>query len=227
MFTNAPSMRRIVPCMEDGIPELWEGEDINFKLDRVELATNLDLDHPLPGTLYVTSKRVIWLGHQSAVAYDFDVPYITLHAISRDPNSFPKPCVYCQLDEEMPDDILEDCDEEDDGESTGDQDSDGNDQVMTEIYLVPEEERDIQSIFDALSHAAMLNPDPEEEGDDAEGYDDFIYNLEEVQLGAEQAKALEHLESVFQFPPEAGEGDYDEEDQNGEDEEDDDNSMQC
>jgi hypothetical protein len=34
------------------------------------------------------------------LGYDFDVPYIMLHAITHDPESFPRPCLYCQLDED-------------------------------------------------------------------------------------------------------------------------------
>lgn len=243
MFTNAPSVRRFVPCNEDGSPELWEEEDIHFRLDRVELASNLDLQHPQLGNLYVTSKRVIWLSQQSNVAYDFDVPYITLHAVSRDVNTYPKSCIYCQLDEDMPDERYN----AGDHEGSGDKDEDAIDganqteeeeeeEVMTEIFLVPEEERDLQAIFDALSHAALLNPDPEEDGDDEDGYDDFIYNLDEVQLGAEQAKALEHLESVFQFPVgdqdeggdyEEGEEGEDYEEGDGEGNDHDDDQMDC
>ena len=48
--------------------------------------------------------------------YDFDVPYIILHAITHDTESFPKPCLYCQLDE----------------------DEDG----PTEMFLVPPKEED-------------------------------------------------------------------------------------
>ena len=31
-------------------------------------------------------------------AVDFDVRYVTLHAISRDSSCFPESCLYCQLD---------------------------------------------------------------------------------------------------------------------------------
>jgi hypothetical protein len=34
------------------------------------------------------------------LGFDFDVPFIILHAITHDSESFPKPCLYCQLDEE-------------------------------------------------------------------------------------------------------------------------------
>lgn len=55
------------------------------------------------GLLQVTSKRLIWKEQQQEAGaegkvYEVEVPCITLHAISKDPSSFPKPCLYCQVD---------------------------------------------------------------------------------------------------------------------------------
>ena len=123
--------------------------------------------------------------------------------MSQDVDSYPKPCVYCQLDEE--------CNDDDDDE--GDEDED--DEVKDELYLVPQDESELMSIFDALSRAAMLNPDQDDEEDSDDG---FIYNEEEVQRGAEQARVLEQLESVFHVPAGfAQPGDEeDDEEENGE-----------
>jgi hypothetical protein len=68
-------------------------------------------------------RRVIWASENQA--YDFDVPYIILHAITHDPASFPRPCLYCQFDIE---DFGRDVEEEDD--------------IPTEMYLVPASEGD-------------------------------------------------------------------------------------
>lgn len=189
MFTNSrPSYRNIVPCEETAegisIPELWENETIDYKLNEVEFA--LTNESPVgKGVLFITSKRIIWLesGSECNKAFDFDVPYITLHAVSRDLNTYPKPCIYCQLD------VEEGEEEEAD---------------MTEFFLAPSEENDLLAMFEAFSHAAMLNPDPLEDGED-DGGDEFIYNVDEVNLGAEQALALNHWDSVFVEPGEAGE----------------------
>lgn len=192
---NRPSMRYIVNFNNtdydpnERVPELWENETLDFSLDRVELSfTNDSTKVEGVGKLYITSKRVLWISPTKA--YDFDVPYITLHAVSKDPQTYPKPCVYCQTDVE-----------EDAFEDINDDEEEGNeDQAITEFFLAPEEDRDLQSLFDALSHAALINPDPEDEEDN--GDDDFIFNVDEVRLGAEQARVLDHLESVFQFPDE-------------------------
>jgi hypothetical protein len=186
------------------LPELWEDETIDYTLDDVEI--NFSAEKPPVGTgkLFITSKRVIWLG-KGDEAYDFDVPYIVLHAVTRDADSYPKPCIYCQLDcEEAEGD--EDDEEEEPGE------------VLDEMFLVPSNEEHLTAMFNALSAAALNNPDPAEDWEQ-EGDDELIYNAEEVELGAEQARTLEHLESVFNIPEgygmegddeDEGEGEYEE-----------------
>ena len=166
---------------EENKPELWEGESLDFQLDGVELSfSSIRESSASKGKLFITSRRLLWLSSTSDEAFDFDIAFITLHAISRDPSSYPLPCIYCQLD------VDEFGDEGDD---------------ETEFFLISENESDLKLIFDALSRAAMLNPDPPVDGE-FDGDDEFIYDLEEVQLGAEQARMLNHLESVFNFPNE-------------------------
>jgi hypothetical protein len=192
---NKPCMRQIVNFNNvdyepsERFPELWENETVDFHLEHVEFSFSSDPAKRIgAGKLYITSKRLLWIGSEKA--FDFDIPFITLHAVSKDPQTYVKPCVYCQVDTE---------DDEMYGENDDDEDTD--DQI-TEFYLIPEEEKDLSTIFEALSHAALLNPDPEDEmeGDGGEG--EFIFNQDEVRLGAEQARILDHLESVFEFPPE-------------------------
>ena len=64
---------------------------------------------------------------------------------------------------------------------------------------MPSDVSDLKEIFNAFSHAALLNPDPPEDGEE-EGDDELIYNTDEVELGAEQSRNLQHLESVFHLP---------------------------
>lgn len=51
------------------------------------------------GALFVTTSRVIWLGALVGqhVGYAWEMSSVPLHAISRDPAAFPKPCLYCQI----------------------------------------------------------------------------------------------------------------------------------
>lgn len=185
MFTERPCMRRFVECTttEPLKPLLWGNETIDYELVNLELCFNPKSSTLGKGSLYITNKRVIWLG-LGDVAYDFDVPYIVLFAITKDVESYCKPCIYCQLDYDCDENDIDDNNEED---------------IIDEMYLVPENENDLMLIFNALSIAALKNPDPPEEGE-KEGDDELIFNTEEVELGAKQAKTLQHLESVFQIP---------------------------
>lgn len=72
-----------------------------------------------PGTLYITNRRLAWLSAESAtrgLAVGF--LSISLHAISRDPDAFPQPCIYMQIDSDGgPDE--EDEEEDEDGPQGG------------------------------------------------------------------------------------------------------------
>jgi hypothetical protein len=92
---------------------LFQEETIDLKMSGVELTFEKEIP-PEVGTLYITTRsefnidlknnasnafsRVMWMSE--TLGYDFDVPYIMLHAITHDPESYPKPCLYCQLDED-------------------------------------------------------------------------------------------------------------------------------
>lgn len=219
-----PCMRRFVQCTDsvDGLDSgrqvpvmLSEDEVVQFHLRGVALCFNPTKGPIGEGDLFISTRRVIWLGSGDS-AYDFDVPYIVLHAICRDESSYPQPCVYCQLDCSDDDaDVYGVCGDDGVDEASGDEGGDGadagdegrgrdsaaSDEVISEMYIVPSNENDLMSIFEALSQAALLNPDPPEEGEE-EGDDELIFNVDEVNLGAEQARALQHLESVFVLPGE-------------------------
>ncbi|KAG6615162.1 Chloride conductance regulatory protein ICln [Phytophthora cinnamomi] len=101
--------------------------------------------HALPhsgaaGTLFVTTSRVVWLGAAigARVGYAWDMSSVTLHAISRDPAAFPKPCVYCQISHED----------------------------VSEVRFVPADDKTLQEVFDAFCKSAEMNPDDDDEDDD-------------------------------------------------------------
>src|ERR1044072_5729571 len=54
--------------------------------------------HGGPGTLYVTSRQVIWVSDaDKAKGFAVDFLSISLHAVSRDPDAYPLPCLYTQV----------------------------------------------------------------------------------------------------------------------------------
>ncbi|CAI5702816.1 hypothetical protein KXD40_004209 [Peronospora effusa] len=91
------------------------------------------------GALFVTTQRIIWLNaEQSVGGYGWEMSSVTLHAISRDPAAFPKPCLYCQI----------------------------SNQDVSEVHFVPVDDKTLLEVFDAFSKSAEMNPDDDEEDDD-------------------------------------------------------------
>jgi nucleotide-sensitive chloride channel 1A len=51
-----------------------------------------------PGTLYVTTRRLVWLSDEDVhKGYAVDFLSLTMHAISRDEDAYPQPCIYSQV----------------------------------------------------------------------------------------------------------------------------------
>lgn len=187
MPNNRPGVRIFLDVDSDNKPTLRDEELMSYEIKGLGIAFR-DRDQCVEEVdLFVTTKRIIIIGE--TLTLDFDVAYITLHAVTRDPASYVKPCVYCQLDFE------EDDDEDDDDEEN----SPMLKHPKGEMFLIPKNDLDLTEIYNAFSHAALLNPDPPEDGEE-EGDDELIYNIDEVELGVEQSQALEHLESVFHLP---------------------------
>eukprot|EP00793_Prasinoderma_coloniale_P002262 PRCOL_00002770-RA len=104
------------------------------------------------GTLYVTTRRVVWLptaGAAGPTGVQVDFPTITMHAVSRaDPEA--QPCIYMQL-------------------AGGECDEGSDDEPMTELRLAPADAEQLDAIFSALCDCAALNPDPDaSDGDEEE-----------------------------------------------------------
>jgi Regulator of volume decrease after cellular swelling len=193
------SMRRFVLRDEQGELFLHDDEVVRKSCEDIELAFSASTEPVGVGKLLITSQRIVWMKHGTeSQSFDFDAQYIILHAITHDVNSYPKPCLYCQLDCEESNENDNDSDD-----MTGEQ-SAPDDVNPTEMFLVPSDPQSLQSLFDAFSAVAMENPD------DTEDFDgDLIYDMDEVQLGSEQAQALAHLESIFVVPDDMAKKDKD------------------
>jgi hypothetical protein len=50
------------------------------------------------GTLYVTTRRLVWLSDDDLeCGYAVNFLSLTMHAISRDQDAYPQPCIYTQV----------------------------------------------------------------------------------------------------------------------------------
>lgn len=132
------------------------------------------------------------------------MPHIVLHAISRDIESYPLPCLYCQLSSE-----------EDDFTTTAEEEEEKD--VLQEIRFIPADEKDLFPLFEALSYASSINPDPASSDDgeddggdgaytgcfDSQGWIGSCMNEEEQEeeedlpLSEQQTKRLKHWDSLL------------------------------
>ncbi|KAL3373547.1 hypothetical protein AABB24_005495 [Solanum stoloniferum] len=109
-----------------------------------------------PGTLYITSKQVVWLSDTDrSKGYAVDFLSVSLHAVSRDPEAYRDPCLYAQIDNGVEDDESEGSSDE------GDVSSDLS--RITELRLVPSDPNQVDTLFQIFCDCAELNPEPIEE----------------------------------------------------------------
>uniref|UniRef100_A0A0E0IQ52 Chloride conductance regulatory protein ICln n=1 Tax=Oryza nivara TaxID=4536 RepID=A0A0E0IQ52_ORYNI len=129
----------------DGAPHL--NSAAGEELVRVERAAAVALGSRAPeppGTLFITTSEV-----EKGKAYAVDFLAVSLHAVSRDPEAYSSPCIYTQIETE-------------DG---SDEESDESD---SEVFTL--EEVSVDGLFEAFSHCAELNPDPNAESDEENGW---------------------------------------------------------
>ncbi|ERN17531.1 hypothetical protein AMTRI_Chr13g125690 [Amborella trichopoda] len=117
-----------------------------------------------PGTLYISSKRVVWLSDlDRRKGYAVDFLSVSLHAISRDPEAYPSPCIYAQIETEA-------ASGEEDDSDTSDTEPDRKFELskVTEMRLVPSNPSHLDTLFNVFCQCAEMNPDQDEEdGEDA------------------------------------------------------------
>ncbi|CAH8391716.1 unnamed protein product [Eruca vesicaria subsp. sativa] len=138
----------------DGSPSLdsSNGEELMHVQPSVAVALgNRSVESP--GTLYITSRKLIWLSDVDvAKGYAVDFLSITLHAVSRDPQTYSSPCIYTQIE------VVEDEEDEDVTESTGVLDL----SKIREMRLVPSDSTQLNTLFDVFCECAEPNPEPVE-----------------------------------------------------------------
>ncbi|KAK3609706.1 hypothetical protein CHS0354_011393 [Potamilus streckersoni] len=154
------------------------------------------------GTLYITESQLSWLS-QEGQGFSLFYPAISLHAISRDLNSFPDECLYLQVDSNM-------IDHEED-QNVHDEDSDEEDCEVSfaELRFIPANKENLEGMFSAMSDCQALHPDEndtnsEEEQEEEEEDAGFYFQTEGAEHLTEHGHAtLQHLENIFQV----GQGD--------------------
>lgn len=105
------------------------------------------------GSLYITQSCVSWLS-ESGRGFSLEYPKISLHAVSRETSSFPKPCLYVMVDGRLDDEEKAEGDSEDEDEEDEDQ--------ITEVRFVPEDATALDVMHQAVCDGNILHPDPDD-----------------------------------------------------------------
>uniref|UniRef100_A0A6N2MM98 Chloride conductance regulatory protein ICln n=1 Tax=Salix viminalis TaxID=40686 RepID=A0A6N2MM98_SALVM len=142
----APGLRQFTErrAEGDGQPVLDTDAGEELMLVRREVSIVIGNRSPeSPGTLYISTKKVVWLSDVDRTkGYAVDFLSISLHAVSRDPEAYPSPCIYTQI---------ETGEDEDGSEGSDSECSDALDlSKVTEMRLV-------------FCECAELNPEPIED----------------------------------------------------------------
>ncbi|KAL6867478.1 hypothetical protein ACP4OV_015502 [Aristida adscensionis] len=161
----SPGLRLFTDIAADGAPGLdaASGEEL-VRVDRAASVALARRPQEPPGTLFVTTRRVIWLSEaEKGKGYAVDFPDITLHAVSRDPEAYPSPCIYTQIEAESG------TDQEGD---ESDSEADGALELsrVSEMRIIPADPGQLDALFDVFCHCAELNPDPNAESDEENGW---------------------------------------------------------
>ena len=133
----------------------------------------------------------MWI-NQEDQSQAFAVGYraIMVHAVSRDPQAFDMPCIFVQLDSDF-----DEAPNDDDNEI-----EDGAAEDVSELRLAPADPDEVESIFQAMSDCAAMNPDSDVDDDEGE----FFYNEDEVMAGVDPERReamLDHFDSLLEPPP--------------------------
>ncbi|KAM7266545.1 hypothetical protein ACFE04_004442 [Oxalis oulophora] len=185
----AVGLRQFTNRADNGHPLLdaHNGEE----LTHVQPAVSVVFDNRSPetlGTLYITTRQVIWLSEEDKdKGYAVDFLSITLHAVSRDPEAYPSPCIYAQIETDDDGDFSEDSDS--DSESSGILDL----SKVTEMRLVPSDPTQVDTLFEVFCECAELNPEPT--GEDEEEGSNWILSADQTDNNLIAAEGGEWLSS--------------------------------
>ena len=137
------------------------------------------------GTLYIAESHLSWLDG-SGLGFSLEYPTISLHAVSRDLNAYPREHLYVMVNAKFGEESKEPVADEEE------EDSDDDVEPIAEFRFVPSDKSALEAMFTAMCECQALHPDPEDE--DSDDYDGDEYDVE---AHAEGQATLERLEGML------------------------------
>ena len=166
----------------EAVIDTENGEQVMRVQPGVDIAL-ANLPRESPGTLYITTKQVIWVSDvDKSKGYAVDFLSISLHAVSRDPEAYSLPCLYTQIETEADEELNSD---NSDSESNHVHDVSN----VREMRLIPSDPTQLDSLFQVFCECAELNPDPNTEEQEEEH--DWIFSAD--QMEDEEAEDEDYL----------------------------------
>lgn len=126
------------------------------------------------GTLYIAESRLSWLDG-SGLGFSLEHPAISLHAVSRDLNAYPREHLYVMVNAKFGEESKESVANEEE------EDSDDDIEPISEFRFVPRHKSALEAMFIAMCKCQALHPDPEDE--DSDDYDGDEYDVEAHEQG--------------------------------------------
>jgi len=168
------------PTRNGDLPVLDGNEELKFSASGVKLHEHLNFIGE--GTMHLTTRRIVWLASNNPnLGLAMDYPFVTLHAISRDKEAWPEPCLYCQLK----------------GEDNEARDEEEEEPEIPELRFVPTDASHLQNMFMVFSEMSALNPDPNDEQANASSSDDDDDDEIGMQIGAPPPGAMAGIGAGF------------------------------
>ncbi|XP_041357818.1 methylosome subunit pICln-like [Gigantopelta aegis] len=164
-------------------------EGVRFKEENT--VANIDGNSIGNGSLFIAESHLSWLG-EGGQGFSLEYPAISLHALSRDPNTFPSPCLYLMIDAKL-------IEQEDKVSNSSDSDEDEN--PVCEVRFIPSNSDVLGEMFQSMNECQALHPDQEDVDSDSGGDGDNFYQGEDgfENLTPEGRATLQHLESVIRI----------------------------
>jgi nucleotide-sensitive chloride channel 1A len=115
---------------------------------------------------------VVWLSDiDRAKGYAVDFLSISLHAVSTDPEAYPSPCLYTQIEIGS--------EEEDGSDDSGSESNETLDlSKITEMRLVVSDPSQLDDLFEVFCECAELNPEPAQE---EEVEHNWVFNVDQME----------------------------------------------